>query len=659
SFSAGWTTDTGEVISLEEARMKYYYGEIVAQKKLPQNLSDEDCLSFETGSVAVTVWIDDREVYSCELKENLTGLGYGTAFHQIALTAADSGHTIKMRLEGLYHRYGRIRCVRLGAAADYIHSAIRTRLPSALISLLIVFVGLIMIVVYVRIPDKENMPFDILALSALSIIVGGWLLLDTQILQLLTGYVHLWRDLNRMWILFACYPCVCFTNSITEQKKRIYLHIAFWYNLVLYIAILALRFLAGVDMIASFSRVMAVISIGTLVLVIIIQINDAIYCRSLGLRTRIRSFYPGVVAFLICAVIDIMTYLLGRSASNTYGNFSRVGMLLFLLVSMGQFLGWWTRDRETIERDRFINRFLQYAVSANSMDDSIQAMLSYMGSELKAERIGIFEDQSNGRFRGKYEWYRDGLASADLEMMVLPYEGVVDELYRIYESADQKLIVRDTNEVKTASPVLYQQLITYGIKTIVWGPLKSGGHMTGFLLFVNSPEEMLDETAEIISLISYFLTQMIMQREEQKRLRFYSYNDSLSGALNRRAYKEYLDGELDLTAPFGYVSVYINGFETVNNSQGYEAGDRMARDLVQALKEVFGPEHVYRLAGAGFAVFGFETDESYFESDVERARRLTQEKGLEISFGSVYCAYGTMSIDKVIRHAEELMRADL
>ena len=99
----------------------------------------------------------------------------------------------------------------------------------------------------------------------------------------------------------------------------------------------------------------------------------------------------------------------------------------------------------------------------------------------------------------------------------------------------------------------------------------------------------------------------------------------------------------------------VEGLEDANNTKGYEAGDMMVKDMVGVLSDVFGIKNVYRLGGAEFAAFGFESEEGLFEADVERVRKLAAEKELRVSTGAVYCAFGTMSMTRVINRASELI----
>ena len=662
-YSNGWVSDQGEHVSLDDMTVKNHGGRIIVEKRLPGNLTDDDCICFESQNArSIKVWVDDREVYRFLPQENLTGLGYGISFHIAGLNASDSSHTVKIEIEGLktrYSTYGRILSVSLGPAADYLHMNIYDRIFAASVSMIIVFLGIILAVIYSQIPDKASLPFNSLCLGMSAFIMGFWLLVDTNIMQLLTGYIYIWRALHRTIIFLAVYPIIGYCNSITRLKRNIYLHISFWVSVISLVLEISLRYFAGIDMEESFLPIVVFIVAATLIMMTVMFADNIRYCRSRGIKTGFKDYYVGMLIFIGCIFLDLIIYILRLDRDDSSGSFSRIGLAAFILISLIQFLRWWTRDRAGIERDRFINRALQYAVSSNSSDDSIMSMLDYMGKELNARRICVFEDQGNGKFHGTYEWYKEGLESGDFGMLYIPYEGYIDELHRSYMANDMRMIIKTPEDIKISHPAFYSLLKSYNVKNLVGGPLESNGRITGLLAFIDTPSELLEQTSEIVSLISYFLNQMIIQRGEQKRLEFFSYNDSMSNARNRRAFNRFIDEELDIGSAFGYFTCTINGFEATNRDFGYEAGDRLIVGMAQCLTDTFGEENVYRLGGGAFTAFGFEYDESFFDADVKRVRRLSAEKGINISAGAVYCAYGTLDIKKVIDHATELMRKDI
>ena len=658
-FSDNWITETGENRYIKDVSIPEPGAEVVVTKKIPGRLLDNDCLCLESRNTTLHIYIDDREIYEFIPEKNITGFGYGVAFHEIPLDQSYGGHvvTIKFSCVNPQKKYGEVTSVYLSSPDEFFHIQVRNRLIPAFLSLFVVLLGLTMMIIYLRIPDKNDLPFSIIALSMIAILIGSWLFVDTKIMQLITGHVYLWRGLNRYIILFALYPCVLFVNSLTKLKRRIYQFVALMINIIIVAAALVMRLVLDIDTTISFSPLIGIEILLLSIMTLIILLENYFYIRDNGLLSGFKGFTLSLIILFATIALDLLAYWLKFLWGDSYGTFTRVGMVLFMITSLFQFLKWWTRDRANIQRDRFINKILQYAVSY-SPEDSIRLILEFMGTELHTARIGIFEKQENGKFRGTYEWFREDLESAGMELLYLPQEGLFDEMYKAFYANQHKLIISNPEEYKTALPALYSILLSNEISSLVSGPLESNGKLVGWLAFIDTPSELQEETAEVIAVISYFLTQLIVQREEQKRLRYYSYNDPLSGALNRRAFMEYLEKGLDKSSAFGYLICDIDGLEAANSSGGYEAGDKMVIQLVQCLTDVFGEGHVYRMGGAEFAAFGFETDEAYFNSDVDRARKMAREKGIKISAGAVYCAFGTMGMQRVLTRANELMKEE-
>lgn len=98
-----------------------------------------------------------------------------------------------------------------------------------------------------------------------------------------------------------------------------------------------------------------------------------------------------------------------------------------------------------------------------------------------------------------------------------------------------------------------------------------------------------------------------------------AYRDSLTGALNRRAF------DRDLGQPQGrgwfLLLLDLDGFKRLNDARGHPFGDRVLTELSGILHEaVRGRDRVYRIGGEEFAVVVQETDASGAASVAERIR---------------------------------------
>ena len=107
-----------------------------------------------------------------------------------------------------------------------------------------------------------------------------------------------------------------------------------------------------------------------------------------------------------------------------------------------------------------------------------------------------------------------------------------------------------------------------------------------------------------------------------------SRTDPLTGLLNRRAFEELLELELERAAradrPLSVIVGDIDCFRAVNERQGHAAGDARSRRVADdALKWKRRIDHAARIGGEEFALLLPETDERGAFIVAERLRRAT------------------------------------
>lgn len=655
-FSADWRTEDGKSYQIDDIRMKNFGGSVTVENTIPAGITDSDAICFQSKNCSIRVFIDDKEVYSFIPRENLTGIGYGVAFHDIGITKEDAGKTIKMHYEGALRTYGSIVEVYVCPASAYVRMMVMRTIPDLLLSFAVIFFGIVLMAIFAWMPDKDSLPFNLAAVGAVSVVLGVWFFLDTNIPQLLTGKVYACRVLSRVFVYLAGYPVISFYNSITKLRRKIYAKISFWMSLFFAAVAIGLRYIIGYDMMFSFVRIIIVYVSCLIILAVIMTVDNARYCRETGIESGLRGYLVIILVFLSCCLADIVVSML-RLHNYSYIFFAKLGMILFIIFMLYYFLRWWIKDQSDIERDRFINRALQYAIASDAPDAKIKLILEYLGKELHARHVFIMEDQHNGKFRGTYEWGQPGKESAGVDLLYLPYGGLVDRMYDYYLQ-NGKLIVSDAEEYREISPAFYNILKTNDIDNMVINPLVINSRLSGILGLTGAPDNALSSVEEITKTVSTFLAQLVAQRDEQSRLFFFSYNDAVTKARNRRAFRKFVDEDIDLSSSFGYLKCDMKGLELINSALGYEAGDKLVIDMAAHLMEVFGEANVYRLSGSEFTAFGFEVDETIFFSDVARVKKLFADDDIKVNTGAVFCANGTKDMSKVMKRADELIQEE-
>ena len=653
SLADGWKDRASNIRTIDDVYTNGDGSPVVLEKKLMMGLRDADCLCFASYNVDLDIYVEDRNIYSFRSLENLTGKGYGTAFHEVDLPGNLGGKILRIEFESSdinkKNTYGYISHVYLGSAMSYTQMMFDKKAVSVGISVFIVFFGIILVLMSITTAKRAS-------LGVATIIIGLWFLTVTDVIQLLTGAVYLVRVLNRILILLFGYPIVRFFNSLTVRRRMIYPLIEIIYSIFSVTFLISMRYFSGIDMMGMFPQILASYFVVMCLVITIMFIDDEMHCRSLGMLSRLRKYYIGITIFLVCVLIDFVLYLMRRIVSDdVYGNASRIGILVIIAIVLRNFINWWTRDRAVVERGRLISRSLSVSSSGDAPDECIKQVLEYAGEQFKAGRAVILEDQQNGKYHGTYAWFEDTEGTRASDILYIQQNGIIDEILKTYEANEGRFAIDDIDSYKSVNINIYNMLRSQNIKSIVICPLRSGEKVTGILAICDLPSDMLEEVSENARLIAYFLSELILKRDEEKRTRIFNYNDPLSGALNRRAFNEFTSGLLDRSQAFGLLLCEISNLEKISSEKGYEAGDRMVSDTVSIMSEVFGRDNVYRLVGSKFAALGFETDEAFFEDDAERLVKQARIKGVSLSVGYAYCINGANDINTVIKHAQANM----
>ena len=81
----------------------------------------------------------------------------------------------------------------------------------------------------------------------------------------------------------------------------------------------------------------------------------------------------------------------------------------------------------------------------------------------------------------------------------------------------------------------------------------------------------------------------------------------------------------------------------------------MVSETSRYLIDIFGMDNVFRISGSKIAAFGFETEEAFFQNDIERFKKMMKGSNIQISCGAVYCIYGTKDVNMVINKANDFL----
>ena len=115
--------------------------------------------------------------------------------------------------------------------------------------------------------------------------------------------------------------------------------------------------------------------------------------------------------------------------------------------------------------------------------------------------------------------------------------------------------------------------------------------------------------------------------------------DELTGCLNRRAYKDDLNG-MSLASEFVYAALDVNGLKGINDTLGHNAGDELIQGAAECKKQCFGSYgRVYRIGGDEFVsiIFVDESELKKIREDFDEV--ISHWSGMMVDELSISCGY--------------------
>ena len=235
------------------------------------------------------------------------------------------------------------------------------------------------------------------------------------------------------------------------------------------------------------------------------------------------------------------------------------------------------------------------------------------------------------------------------------------------------IIVRNQKDMEHISRVnnpWYLTLVEAGVTSVVLFPLRQGDELLGFIWAVNFDTQNTQRIKETLELTTFFISSHIARYKVINRLRHLSYTNTLTGLPNRFALTEYISGLIAQEKRFAAVSIDLNDFKHINNTLGFDAGNKVLKEISERWKSVSNeicPNMEKYLTCTGgdeffLVVSGYETEEELYDVVSAYNNALTDNLTVDgcdlyvsASFGYVVYPTDADTTDELISHANVAM----
>lgn len=180
-----------------------------------------------------------------------------------------------------------------------------------------------------------------------------------------------------------------------------------------------------------------------------------------------------------------------------------------------------------IKYELTINKAIRASLEHGTPDEQINAFIRFLGKEIGADRIYIFEDSQNENITNNtYEWCMDGVKPEIDNLQELPTD-VIKWWYDCFEKGEN-IIIHDMEEIKEEHPDSYKLLSGQNIDRLVVSSLGTDCDIRGFFGVDNPPESDFRGLTVFLDMIAALIVSLLKIRNkdiESKRMaRFSGYS---------------------------------------------------------------------------------------------------------------------------------------
>ena len=255
----------------------------------------------------------------------------------------------------------------------------------------------------------------------------------------------------------------------------------------------------------------------------------------------------------------------------------------------------------------------------------------------------------------EYRYIAKGVAldSEDQKYIRTELFKYVSEVHSIKGKVLNILSIKPTKHLYETNPVFYNFLKENGIFDIsLSGTVNGTNHITILAVFNAKRGNQVRILAEKISAC---FSMALYNKNYLNRTKLIATTDSLTGALNRVAYKNDLRVlEVEKNTNVACVYVDVNELHLINNKYGHAAGDEMLIYIANTLKDIFYGYNVYRMGGDEFLVFCKNITPDIVMANIERVNKELDLRKYHVAAG---VSFRTQNIDveEMVKEAEVRM----
>ena len=210
-------------------------------------------------------------------------------------------------------------------------------------------------------------------------------------------------------------------------------------------------------------------------------------------------------------------------------------------------------------------------------------------------------------------------------------------------------IIPNSHLLKTNAE-LYHFLLKHEINNVSFAIIADRNNHVSILGAINPKKS--SATRKLIEDVAVCFSIALYNKKHLNKTELAATTDSLTGALNRVAYKkDILLFDEEKPEEFSCIYIDVNELHIRNNKYGHAAGDEMLIYIANTLKEVFFGHSIYRMGGDEFLVFTKNTKQEHIKENIDTFIQQLKIMEYNVAIGMSYRNQNT-NCEEMVREAE-------
>ncbi|MCH5262876.1 MAG: diguanylate cyclase [Lachnospiraceae bacterium] len=322
-----WTYEDGSPADFSS--LKHDAGEATVCYLIPE-MEETTTLFYRTHNSYTKVFLEDELIY--ETDNTYPDMSPGSRWNFITLQPEDAGLTLRMQATAAYSGDSPdIDNVFWGNSAAIILSIMQQKLWGTLSCIAIFLIGLIMIILDIALNyGKKIKSYGIIYLGAFSLCIGGWSLIETNVLQFFVRDTQILKPIDNLFLILMVMPLLLFTDWLYGVLKYKAVRVFCILQIIYLVACIILP-LAGVTDwhgLLTIARVfIGIFAVGFIALSV--WKNRFLFVRKETRSAEAVLQLAGIVALCGSAVVSLLRYFINDSMDRAL--LLRFGLLIFIL----------------------------------------------------------------------------------------------------------------------------------------------------------------------------------------------------------------------------------------------------------------------------------------------------------------------------------------